>query len=358
MEQNYKKNLEQFYEVKEELGRGHFAVVKKCVSKENNREVAAKFIKLKRSKASKIGMSKELIERESNILFAIDHAKIIKLYDIFDIGSEMVLVLELLTGGELFDKICESEYMKESDACSYMIQVLEAVQHIHSFNIVHLDIKPENIVLQSKNSSEIKLVDFGLAQRLVPGKDVREIMGTAEFVAPEIVNYEPIGCYTDMWAIGVLAYILVSGTSPFLGDTNEETLEAIGRVDYEFDDESFGHISNYALEFISNLLIKQPKKRLTAEGCLKHDWLIHMTPQDHSNSAVIATSKLKDYLAKRRWMKSFQKLSAIRKFSQITDVLSNQVDNTESIKIQSLQVEENSLQEEDNSQLSTPVEVL
>ena len=144
--------------------RGHFAVVKKCISRENNMEAAAKFIKLKRSNASRNGLSKELIEREASILFSINHTKIIKLYDVFDIGTEMVLVLELyvlknfhifliifltndnfytyrLSGGELFDKICECEFLKEVDACSYMKQVLEAVNYIHSLNIVHLDIK-------------------------------------------------------------------------------------------------------------------------------------------------------------------------------------------------------------------------
>ncbi|XP_012558089.1 death-associated protein kinase 1 isoform X1 [Hydra vulgaris] len=329
------EKFEDFYDVMQELGRGQFAVVKKCISKENNQEVAAKFIKVKRSKASKNGLSKELIEREAGILFSVDHSKIIKLYDLFDIGTEIVLVLELLSGGELFDKICECEFLKEVDACFYMKQVLEAVYHIHSLNIVHLDIKPENIVLQSKNRNEIKLVDFGLAQRLTPGKDLKEMMGTPEFVAPEIVSYETIGCYTDMWAIGVLAFILLSGCSPFLGENNQETYEAIVKVDYDFEDDSFEQISCHAKDFISGLLVKQPADRLTAEECLKHDWLVYMSaPRARTESVFITTAKLKRYLAKRRWQQSFQKLNAINRFSKFMKKIPDEEKITEEISFE------------------------
>lgn len=312
-----KEKIENFYDIKEELGRGQFAVVKKCISKETNEEVAAKFIKLKRTRTSKAGLSREMIEREASILNLLSHDKVIKLYDVFDLGPEMVLVLELLSGGELFDKICELEYLTELDACCYMKQVLEAIEHLHDSSIVHLDIKPENIVLKSSDKTDIKLVDFGLAQKLEPGKDLREMMGTPEFVAPEVINYESIGFYTDMWAIGVLAYILLSGCSPFLGDDNQETYANIVEVDYHFDEEYFDKISDDAKLFVSELLIKKPSKRSTVKDCLTHPWLLTISgPRKRQDSSLIATGRFKAFVARRRWQQSFQKLNAITRFSK------------------------------------------
>ncbi|XP_057305581.1 5'-AMP-activated serine/threonine-protein kinase catalytic subunit alpha-like isoform X1 [Hydractinia symbiolongicarpus] len=312
-----KEKIENFYDIKEELGRGQFAVVKKCISKETNEEVAAKFIKLKRTRTSKAGLSREMIEREASILNLLSHDKVIKLYDVFDLGPEIVLVLELLSGGELFDKICELEYLTELDACCYMKQVLEAIEHLHDSSIVHLDIKPENIVLKSSDKTDIKLVDFGLAQKLEPGKDLREMMGTPEFVAPEVINYETIGFYTDMWAIGVLAYILLSGCSPFLGDDNQETYANIVEVDYHFDEEYFDKISDDAKLFVSELLIKRPSKRSTVKDCLTHPWLLTISgPRKRQDSSIIATGRFKAFVARRRWQQSFQKLNAITRFSK------------------------------------------
>ncbi|XP_065671463.1 serine/threonine-protein kinase MRCK alpha-like isoform X2 [Hydra vulgaris] len=296
-----KEKFEDCYDVMQELGRGQFAVVNKCISKENNQEVAAKFIKVKRSKASKNGLSKELIEREAGILFSVNHSKIIKLYGLFDIGTEIILVLELLSGGELFDIICESEDLNEVDAYSYIKQVLKAVNHIHSLNIVHLDIKPKNIVLQSKNCKKIKLIDFGLAEKLDPEKDLKKKIPTHDFVAPEIVSNETLGCYTDMWAIGVLAFILLSGCSPFLGDNKQETCETIVNVNYKFEDQLFEEIPNYVKDFISDLLIKQPALRSTAEECLKDDLFEDLKNlQDLREPVLISTAMLKQYLAEKK----------------------------------------------------------
>lgn len=309
-----KETLEDIYDVETELGRGQFAVVKKCLSKENNNYVAAKFIQIKKTKASRKGLSREMIEREAGILKMIDHRKIIKLHDVFDLGTEMVLVLELLCGGELFEVLCEEDYLTETKACGYMKQVLEAMVYLHDKNIMHLDIKPENIVLKSKDSTEIKLVDFGLAQVAKPGQEIKEIMGTAEFVAPEIINYETIGFYTDMWAVGVLGFILLSGDSPFLGDDSQETFANICKADYDFEDEYWDELSDDAKQFIEKLLIVTPRKRNTAKVCMEHQWIKLMSTSSTEKDTVIQTTRLKAYVAKRRWQESKLKMKALAAF--------------------------------------------
>ncbi|XP_066924043.1 death-associated protein kinase 2-like [Clytia hemisphaerica] len=309
-----KERMEDIYDIKEELGRGHFAVVKKCVCKSSNDDVAGKFIKVKKTRASRQGAERAIIEREAEILQMINCDKVMKLYDVFDLGSEIVLVMELLTGGELFDKLCEEDYLTEEQACDYTKQVVQGMAYLHSKNIMHLDIKPENIVLKSPDSTEIKLVDFGLAQLWSPDKEIKEMMGTAEFVAPEIVNYEKIGLCTDMWAVGVLAYILLSGESPFLGDDNQETFQNIAKADYEFDEEIFEDISEDAIDFVKGLLIKNPGKRTTAQDCLSHEWIKPKTNKFQMVRVIIKTTRLKAFVARRKWQESLKKMKAISAF--------------------------------------------
>lgn len=312
------ERLESVYDIKEELGRGHFAVVKKCKCIETNTECAAKFITVKKSRVSRCGASRDIIKREVEILQSIDCDKVMQLYDVFDLGTEIVLVMELLNGGELFEKLCEEDYLTEAQACGYMKQVVQAMDYLHKNNIMHLDIKPENIVLKSADSPEIKLVDFGLAQVWSPDKEIKEMMGTAEFVAPEIINYEMIGLYTDMWAVGVLAYILLSGESPFLGDTNQETYENICQVQYDIEeDEYFDEISDDAKNFVRELLVKQPSKRITAKDCLTHPWIKPKVNRFEAISVIIKTKRLKAFVARRKWQETMKKMKAVSAFQKM-----------------------------------------
>eukprot|EP00794_Sanderia_malayensis_P010210 gene10210-11259_t len=306
--------LEDHYEVNEELGRGNFAVVKKCRSKVSNEEFAAKCITKKRTRASKKGMSKEAIETEAAILQSVNHEGIIRLYDMFETKQNITLVMELLTGGELFEEIAKEEFILEKDACHYMKQILNAVGYLHSNSIVHLDLKPENIVLKSKGFREIKLVDFGLARKLQSGVEMREMMGTPEFAAPETINYDPVGFYTDMWALGVVTYILLSGASPFLGDNDSETYQNITICDYEFDDEYFSNITKNAQDFIRALLLKKGSERNTFEDCLKHPWIACEKFED----SVIDTKKMQAFVARRRWKQSLRMLTMISRLKILT----------------------------------------
>ncbi|CAG2103053.1 unnamed protein product, partial [Medioppia subpectinata] len=232
---------------------GKFATVRRCVERNTGNEFAAKFIR-KRSSTGRIGQTLDDIYREVDLLREIDNKYIVKLYDVFDCGNEMIIILELVKGGELFDLISYKGFLEEEEAIHYIKQILMAVKHLHDRDIVHLDLKPENILLTDKISKDIKLIDFGISRKIINNLDVKGLYGTPEFVAPEIINYESMSTGTDMWAIGCIAYNLLSGGSPFLGDTKQKTFVNITAVDYHFDGQYFCNISTEAKDFISRLL--------------------------------------------------------------------------------------------------------
>uniref|UniRef100_A0A3P8VB99 non-specific serine/threonine protein kinase n=1 Tax=Cynoglossus semilaevis TaxID=244447 RepID=A0A3P8VB99_CYNSE len=269
------QRVEDFYEIGEELGSGQFAIVKQCTEKHTGVHFAAKFIKKRQSMASSRGVRLEEIEREVNILQQLQHANIVRLHDVYENRTDVVLILELVSGGELFDFLAQKESLSEEEATQFIKQILEGVNYLHARKIAHFDLKPENIMLLDKNVSlpRIKLIDFGLAHKIEAGVEFKNIFGTPEFVAPEIVNYEPLGLEADMWSIGVITYILLSGASPFLGETKQDTLENISDVNYEFDEELFCHTSDLAKRFISQLLEKDKRKRLSIQEALNHPWI-------------------------------------------------------------------------------------
>ncbi|KAM6943473.1 death-associated protein kinase 2a [Xenentodon cancila] len=281
MELFKQENVEDFYEIGEELGSGQFAIVKQCREKSTGWEYAAKFIKKRQSMASSRGVRLEEIEREVTILQQIQHPNIVTLHDVYENRTDVVLILELVSGGELFDFLAQKESLSEEEATRFIKQILEGVNYLHTRKIAHFDLKPENIMMLDKNATlpRIKLIDFGLAHKIEAGVEFKNIFGTPEFVAPEIVNYEPLGLEADMWSIGVITYILqvnhrkLSGASPFLGETKQDTLGNISAINYEFDEEFFCHTSDLAKTFISQLLERDKKRRLTIQDALSHPWI-------------------------------------------------------------------------------------
>ncbi|KAF3698771.1 Death-associated protein kinase 3 [Channa argus] len=302
------EDVELYYEMGEELGSGQFAIVRKCKEKSTGVEYAAKFIKKRRLSSSRRGVSREEIEREVNILREIQHTNIITLHDIFENKTDVILILELVSGGELFDFLAEKESLTEEEATQFLKQILDGVQYLHSKRIAHFDLKPENIMLLDKNvpNPRIKLIDFGIAHQIKAGNEFKNIFGTPEFVAPEIVNYEPLGLEADMWSIGVITYILLSGASPFLGETKQETLTNISAVNYDFDEEYFSNTSELAKDFIRRLLVKDPKKRMTIDDSLEHPWIkaikrrnVRQEERDHKpERRRLKTTRLKEYTIK------------------------------------------------------------
>lgn len=302
------EDVELYYEMGEELGSGQFAIVRKCREKSSGVEYAGKFIKKRRLSSSRRGVSREEIEREVNILREIQHSNIITLHDIFENKTDVILILELVSGGELFDFLAEKESLTEEEATQFLKQILDGVHYLHSKRIAHFDLKPENIMLLDKNvpNPRIKLIDFGIAHQIKAGNEFKNIFGTPEFVAPEIVNYEPLGLEADMWSIGVITYILLSGASPFLGETKQETLTNISAVNYDFDEEYFSNTSELAKDFIRRLLVKDPKKRMTIDDSLEHPWIkvikrrnVRQEERDNKTERRrLKTTRLKEYTIK------------------------------------------------------------
>ncbi|XP_062848121.1 serine/threonine-protein kinase 17A [Trichomycterus rosablanca] len=256
-----------------ELGRGKFAVVKKCVEKSTSREYAAKFMRKSRKGQD---CRAEIIHEIAVLELAASCHRVVNLHEVYELPSEMVLVLEFAAGGEIFNQCVaeRDEAFKEEDVKRLMRQILEGVAFLHNNSVVHLDLKPQNILLTSDEPlGDIKIVDFGLSRMVTNNQEIREIMGTPEYVAPEVLNYEPISTATDMWSIGVLAYVMLTGISPFLGDDKQETFLNISQINVSYTEEELEHLDKAAIHFIKSLLIKEPEDRATAEECLNHQWL-------------------------------------------------------------------------------------
>ncbi|KER23126.1 hypothetical protein T265_08934 [Opisthorchis viverrini] len=213
------------------------------------------------------------IDREAHILANLEHENIVKLHEVFYRDDSVVLILDLVTGGELFARVAECERLSEEEASNFVEQILLGVKHMHDLGVVHLDLKPENIMIEDLASRKIKIIDFGLARVLHPNQTFQDMAGTPEFCAPEIVNYDPITFATDMWAIGVITYILLTGISPFAGDSQIETFQNILDCIVDYQREEIRDTTDLAKDFIRKLLMKNPRKRFTVNECLMHAWI-------------------------------------------------------------------------------------
>lgn len=302
-----KDPFEEYYEQYEEIGKG-IATVYRVIEKSTRTEYAAKFIMKKRMESSRRGVAKENIEKEIYILAEMEHANIIYLHQVYENRQQVILVLELVRGGELFDFISEREWLSEEEASGFIKQILLGVKHMHDKDVAHLDLKPENVMLKNSNSRQLKLIDFGLSKKLKPGEEIREMLGTTEFVSPEVINYEPLSLNTDMWSLGVIAYIMLSGASPFLGDTQQETYANVIACDYEFDEELFSETSELAKDFIRKLFVKEQTKRASVDECLEHPWIQPMCAYDKNNrrQSNINIDSFKKFHIRRRWKHSMK----------------------------------------------------
>ncbi|KAI6239675.1 Immunoglobulin I-set domain protein [Aphelenchoides fujianensis] len=208
------------------------------------------------------------------------HPLLINLHDAYEDEHEIVMVYEFLSGGELFEKVADDKNrMTEAEAAGYMRQICGALKHMHEeLNFVHLDLKPENILFVSRQSDRLKLIDFGLASKLDPNNPVKVTTGTAEFASPELVRGDPVSFATDMWAVGVLTYILISGLSPFCGENDDETLKHVREGDWSMNDAIFSSISDSAKDFIRKLLVMNTSGRMTVHEALEHPWLEERSP--------------------------------------------------------------------------------
>ncbi|XP_036452046.1 LOW QUALITY PROTEIN: myosin light chain kinase 2, skeletal/cardiac muscle [Colossoma macropomum] len=262
--------INNFYTInrQEILGGGRFGQVHKCIENSSGLTLAAKIIKARSQK------EKEVVKNEIQVMNQLDHANLIQLYAAYESRNDIILVLEYVDGGELFDRIIDENYkLTELDTVMFIRQICEGLRYMHKMYILHLDLKPENILCVSRLTNKVKIIDFGLARKYKPREKLRVNFGTPEFLAPEVINYDFVSFNTDMWSLGVIAYMLLSGLSPFLGDDDNETLNNILSCQWNFEEDEFLGISDEAKDFISKLLVFNKSWRIGAGEALKHPWL-------------------------------------------------------------------------------------
>jgi len=268
--------IEQFYEVElqNELGSGNFATVYKGRNLVTNLEVAVK--KIVKSKVE----NKRRLKSEVTILAAMHHhPKIVSMYAVFDTDKYLYLVLELMSEVDLFDEIIERQTLTEREASDVIKQVFQAIAHMHKHNVVHRDIKLENLLLKTAGDlTNIKVTDFGLSKD-IGLSDARSAVGTPFYVAPDIIlaseNCSIYGPEVDMWAMGVLLFIILSGRLPFTSEKDEDELfDTILEAKIIWKSPQFDNVSEDAKDLISKLLKAQPTERLTAEQALEHPFIV------------------------------------------------------------------------------------
>ncbi|XP_078399101.1 calcium/calmodulin-dependent protein kinase type II subunit delta isoform X10 [Cetorhinus maximus] len=259
------------YQLFEELGKGAFSVVRRCMKISTGQEYAAKIINTKKLSAR----DHQKLEREARICRLLKHPNIVRLHDSISEEGFHYLVFDLVTGGELFEDIVAREYYSEADASHCIQQILEAVLHCHQMGVVHRDLKPENLLLASKlKGAAVKLADFGLAIEVQGDQQAWfGFAGTPGYLSPEVLRKDPYGKPVDMWACGVILYILLVGYPPFWDEDQHRLYQQIKAGAYDFPSPEWDTVTPEAKDLINKMLTINPAKRITASEALKHPWI-------------------------------------------------------------------------------------
>ncbi|XP_077097420.1 calcium/calmodulin-dependent protein kinase (CaM kinase) II beta 1 isoform X36 [Siphateles boraxobius] len=259
------------YQLYEELGKGAFSVVRRCVKLSTGQEYAAKIINTKKLSAR----DHQKLEREARICRLLKHSNIVRLHDSISEEGFHYLLFDLVTGGELFEDIVAREYYSEADASHCIHQILDSVHHIHQHDIVHRDLKPENLLLASKcKNAAVKLADFGLAIEVQGDQQAWfGFAGTPGYLSPEVLRKEAYGKPVDIWACGVILYILLVGYPPFWDEDQHKLYQQIKAGAYDFPSPEWDTVTPEAKNLINQMLTINPAKRITAQEALKHPWV-------------------------------------------------------------------------------------
>ncbi|POI34819.1 hypothetical protein CIB84_001426, partial [Bambusicola thoracicus] len=261
------RRLTDYYDVHEEIGRGAFSYLRRVTEKSSRLDFAAKFVP-GRTKA------KQSARRELHILSQLDHERIVFFHDAFEKKNAVIMVR------------------------SYMRQILEGICYLHQHQVLHLDIKPENLLMADSSSEQVRICDFGNAQELTPDEPQYCKYGTPEFVGPEIVNQSPVSSVTDVWPVGVIAYLCLTGISPFVGENDKTTLMNIRNYNVAFEERMFQGLTREAKGFVIKVLVND-RLRPNAEQTLEHPWFKTL-----AKGKVISTDHLKLFLSRRKWQRS------------------------------------------------------
>ncbi|KAI9521055.1 Calcium/calmodulin-dependent protein kinase type 1 [Dissostichus eleginoides] len=295
------------YDFKEILGTGAFSEVVLAEEKRTQKLVAIKCIPKKALEGKE-----NSIENEIAVLHKIKHANIVSLEEIFESKSHLYLVMQLVSGGELFDRIIEKGFYTEKDASKLIQQILDAVKYLHDMGIVHRDLKPENLLYDSMDDdSKIMISDFGLSKIECSGSVMSTACGTPGYVAPEVLAQKPYSKAVDCWSIGVIAYILLCGYPPFYDENDAKLFEQILKAEYEFDSPYWDDISDSAKDFIVHLMEKDSNTRYTCDQALQHPWIAEDTALD-KNIHESVSAQIKKNFAKSKWKQAFNATAVVR----------------------------------------------
>ncbi|XP_065321013.1 calcium/calmodulin-dependent protein kinase type II delta chain-like isoform X2 [Gordionus sp. m RMFG-2023] len=286
------------YELKEEIGKGAFSIVKRCVQKSTGLEFAAKIITTKRLTARDL----QKLEREARICRKLNHPNIVRLHASISEEGFHYLVFDLVTGGELFEDIVAREFYSEADASHCIQQILESVHHCHVNSIVHRDLKPENLLLASKaKNAAVKLADFGLAIEIDGDQQSWfGFAGTPGYLSPEVLRKDPYGKPVDVWACGVILYILLVGYPPFWDEDQHRLYAQIKSGAYDFPSPEWDTVTPDAKSLITQMMTINPSKRITAAEALRHPWICQREKVAASVHRQETVDCLKKFNARRK----------------------------------------------------------
>ncbi|XP_048378882.1 calcium/calmodulin-dependent protein kinase type II subunit beta isoform X25 [Stegostoma tigrinum] len=313
------------YQLYEELGKGAFSIVRRCVKLSTGQEYAAKIINTKKLSAR----DHQKLEREARICRLLKHSNIVRLHDSISEEGFHYLVFDLVTGGELFEDIVAREYYSEADASHCIHQILDSVNHIHQHDIVHRDLKPENLLLASKcKGAAVKLADFGLAIE-VQGEQQAwfGFAGTPGYLSPEVLRKEAYGKPVDIWACGVILYILLVGYPPFWDEDQHKLYQQIKAGAYDFPSPEWDTVTPEAKNLINQMLTINPAKRITATEALKHPWVCQRSTVASMMHRQETVECLKKFNARRKLKGAIlTTMLATRNFSAAKSLLNKKAD--------------------------------
>jgi calcium/calmodulin-dependent protein kinase I len=311
--------------MKDILGKGAFSQVRLAESKDS----PGTFYAIKVIDKKKLKGKEEPLKNEIRALRRLHHPNIVELYEVYEDKTKVYLVMDLETGGELFDRIIEKGSYTEKDAADLITQILSAVAYMHENGVVHRDLKPENLLYHTTDDdSKIMISDFGLAKMEGSGI-MKSCCGTPTYVAPEVLNVKPYGKSVDVWSIGIISYILLCGYPPFYDDNNTILFAQILKGDLEFDSPYWDEISDNAKDFIRHLICVDVKKRFRCEEALKHAWITEAKKESNIHASV--SEQLKKNFAKSHWKQAYNAIAVIRQMKLLalgTNNLNNSTDQS------------------------------